>query len=37
MSAVDEIVDRIPPDTTIVGITTMFLHEWPTIRALAAS
>ncbi len=29
-----EIVDRIDPATTIVGITTMFLHEWPTIRDL---
>lgn len=33
--SLEEIVDRIPADTTIVGITTMFLHEWPTIRALA--
>ena len=31
----DEIVDRIPADTTIVGVTTMFLHEWPTVRDLS--
>lgn len=31
----DEIVERIPADTTIVGISTMFLHEWPTVRDLA--
>ena len=32
---IEEIVDRIPEDVTIVGISTMFLHEWPTVRALA--
>ena len=32
----EEIVDRIPPETTVIGITTMFLHEWPTVRSLAA-
>jgi len=32
----DEIVDRIDPDTDIVGITTMFLHEWPQVRELSA-
>lgn len=31
----DEIVERIPDDTNIIGITTMFLHEWPTVRDLA--
>ena len=30
-----EIVDRLNPDTEIVGITHMFLHEWPTIREIA--
>lgn len=30
-----EIVDRVPASTDIVGITHMFLHEWPTIRAIA--
>ena len=30
-----EIVDRIAPDTQLVGITHMFLHEWPHIRELA--
>lgn len=32
---VEEMVERIEPDTEIVGITTMFLHEWPTVRRLA--
>lgn len=32
----EEIVARIPADTDIVGITTMFLHEWPQVRDLAA-
>src|SRR5438445_2751489 len=27
---VAEIVDRVDPATEIVGITHMFLHEWPT-------
>lgn len=31
----EEILDRIHPDTSVIGITHMFLHEWPTIRALA--
>jgi radical SAM superfamily enzyme YgiQ (UPF0313 family) len=34
--SLDEIVDRIDPETDIVGITTMFLHEWPLVRDLAA-
>ena len=33
--SLDELVARIRPDVDIVGITTMFLHEWPTVRALA--
>lgn len=33
----DEIVARIPPETTVVGITHTFLHEWPTVRELAAA
>ncbi len=32
--SLDEIVERIDPSTTVIGITTMFLHEWPTIRDL---
>jgi radical SAM superfamily enzyme YgiQ (UPF0313 family) len=32
----DEIVERIEPDTQVVGITHMFLHEWSTIREIAA-
>src|SRR5262249_13420552 len=31
----EEIVDRLDRDTEIVGITHMFLHEWPTIREIA--
>jgi radical SAM superfamily enzyme YgiQ (UPF0313 family) len=34
--APEEIVDRIPADADVVGITTMFLHEWPQVRDLAA-
>ena len=30
-----EIVDRLDADTEIVGISHMFLHEWPTIREIA--
>ena len=30
-----EIVERIAPGTQILGITHMFLHEWPTVRAIA--
>lgn len=30
-----EIVDRIDPATTVLGITNMFLHEWPQVRAIA--
>jgi radical SAM superfamily enzyme YgiQ (UPF0313 family) len=31
----EEIVDRVDPETEIIGITHMFLHEWPTIRDIA--
>jgi len=31
-----EIVERIAPDTEIIGITNMFLHEWPQVREIAA-
>lgn len=31
----EEIVERIDPETEIVGITHMFLHEWPTIKQIA--
>jgi anaerobic magnesium-protoporphyrin IX monomethyl ester cyclase len=30
----DEIVERIPPDTRLVGITVVFTHEWPAIVRL---
>jgi len=30
-----EIVQRLDPDTEILGITHMFLHEWPTVREIA--
>jgi len=29
------IVERIHPDTEVLGISHMFLHEWPTIREIA--
>ena len=31
-----EIVARIPPEAAIIGVTLMFMHEWPTVRALLA-
>lgn len=30
----EEVAARIPPDVEVVGITHMFLHEWPQVRAL---
>jgi len=30
-----EIVARIAPGTSIIGITNMFLHEWPLVREIA--
>ncbi len=33
--SVEEIVDRIDPATSVVGITNMFVHEWPHIREVA--
>ncbi|MCB1003602.1 MAG: B12-binding domain-containing radical SAM protein [Acidimicrobiales bacterium] len=33
--SVAEIVDRLHPDTKMVGITHMFLHEWPHVREIA--
>jgi anaerobic magnesium-protoporphyrin IX monomethyl ester cyclase len=33
--APDEVIDRIPEGTRIIGITHMFLHEWPQVRAIA--
>ncbi|MBM3460680.1 MAG: B12-binding domain-containing radical SAM protein [Armatimonadetes bacterium] len=30
-----EIVARLEPGTEILGITHMFLHEWPTVREIA--
>ena len=32
---VDEIVDRIPWNTEIIGMTNMYLHEWPTLCEIA--
>lgn len=29
-----EIVERVPVETNVVGITNMFLHEWPLIKEL---
>jgi len=31
----EEIVARLDPATQVLGITHMFLHEWPTIRKIA--
>jgi len=30
-----EMVERIDPASTVIGITHMFLHEWPQVRELA--
>lgn len=32
--SLDEVVDRIDPESRVVGITNMFLHEWPLVREL---
>ena len=32
---VNEIVERIDPRTEVLGITHMFLHEWPVIKEIA--
>src|SRR6185503_3489963 len=29
-----QIVERIPRETNVIGITNMFLHEWPLIKDL---
>ncbi|MGN6696082.1 MAG: B12-binding domain-containing radical SAM protein [Aquihabitans sp.] len=31
----EEIVDQLPADAEVIGITHMFLHEWPQVRAIA--
>lgn len=31
----EEVVARIDPDTQVVGITHMFLHEWPQVQEVA--
>jgi len=31
----EEIVARLAPGTQVLGITHMFLHEWPTVREIA--
>jgi len=33
----EAIVERIAPETSIVGITNMFLHEWPHVREIACA
>ncbi|MFN8016889.1 MAG: radical SAM protein [Acidimicrobiales bacterium] len=30
-----EVVDRLPADVEVIGITNMFLHEWPQVREIA--
>lgn len=32
-----EVVARIPDDVDVVGITNMFLHEWPQVREISAA
>jgi radical SAM superfamily enzyme YgiQ (UPF0313 family) len=34
---IGEILDRIPDDVQLVGVTHMFVHEWPHIRELVAA
>ena len=34
--SLEEIVDRIPADADLIGITHMFVHEWPHIRELCS-
>lgn len=31
----EQIVARLDPDVNVIGITHMFLHEWPTVREIA--
>lgn len=31
----EEIIERIDPRTEVIGITHMFLHEWPTVKEIA--
>ena len=31
----EQVVQRLPAGIQVLGITHMFLHEWPTVRALA--
>lgn len=33
----DEVVARVVPDVQLIGITHMFLHEWPQVRTLATA
>ncbi|MFN7149359.1 MAG: B12-binding domain-containing radical SAM protein [Microthrixaceae bacterium] len=33
--SLEQIVDRIDPRSTVIGITNMFQHEWPQVRELA--
>ena len=35
--SVAEIVGRIPEDADVVGITNMFVHEWPLVREVTAA
>ncbi len=32
--SIPEIVERITPESRVVGITNMFIHEWPTVKEL---
>lgn len=33
----EELVERIPPDTRLIGITSMFSEEWPLVREVIRS
>jgi len=35
--SIDEVVDRIDPDTQVIGLSIMFSHEWVYQRALATA
>src|SRR5262245_31736903 len=34
--SLQQVVDRIPKETNVIGITNMFLHEWPLIKEMIA-
>lgn len=30
----DQVVERIPPDTNLIGVGVMFSHDWPNVREM---